>query len=129
MELLSSKLASMGDGMYRHFCPGCKRFHYFSTIRDPEFNNPIWEWNGDPVRVTIHPSMWIYTEQPKGIGTPEFKKIMEKKKEDPSFKIPYERRTICHYWLKDGMITYLEDSAHELKGQTVVLPEFPRFQT
>lgn len=30
----------------------------------------------------------------------------------------------CHYWLQEGRITYLNDSDHYLRNQTIPLPEF-----
>lgn len=125
MILLSNKLAEMGDGMYRHFCPGCNDFHYFNTIKDPELNNPTWTWNGEAINVTIFPSMLIYTDRPRWLGTSQFDEILERKRKDPSFEIPYERHVLCHYWLTNGKLIYLNDSAHSFKGQTVDLPDLP----
>lgn len=30
----------------------------------------------------------------------------------------------CHSLIKDGYITFLEDCSHELKGKTVLLPDY-----
>lgn len=32
---------------------------------------------------------------------------------------------ICHLFLKNGMLEFLNDCTHDLKGQTVPLPELP----
>jgi hypothetical protein len=33
----------------------------------------------------------------------------------------------CHYFIRNGMIEFCGDSAHELAGQTVPLPDFPEW--
>lgn len=35
----------------------------------------------------------------------------------------HTERKICHSFIKDGMIQFLGDCTHELKGKTVKLPE------
>ena len=49
--------------------------------------------------------------------------------DDPSdvpVKLPDgQRRTLCHYFIRDGMIEFCPDSPHALAGQTVELPEWP----
>lgn len=56
--------------------------------------NGSWTWNGDVNKPTISPSILA-------IG---------------------EKR--CHSYVKDGMIQYLDDCEHDLKGQTVEIPEW-----
>jgi hypothetical protein len=33
----------------------------------------------------------------------------------------------CHYFIRSGMIEFCGDSAHELAGKTVPLPDFPEW--
>lgn len=56
---------------------------------------PVWQWNGDYVRPTFSPSLLVWASRA-------------------------EHR--CHSFVRDGMIQFLEDCAHDLKGQTVALP-------
>jgi hypothetical protein len=51
-----------------------------------------WTWNGDTEKPTLKPS--VKTTNGKWI---------------------------CHSWINDGQAIFLEDSSHELKGQTVDL--------
>lgn len=60
------------------------------------FNNS-WSYNGDPVKPTVHPSLLV-------------------NKDDP--------RTRCHSFITDGKIQFLNDCFHDLKGQTVDLPDW-----
>ena len=77
---------------YRLWCPGCDEVH---TIRG-RGPSPCWTFNGDMVKPTFSPSLLT--------GWNDFK----------------EHR--CHSFIKEGMIQFLSDCHHELKGQTVPLP-------
>lgn len=57
-----------------------------------------WKFNGDMDRPTFTPSMLVY----------EIK--------------DYQPR--CHSFVTDGMIQFLNDCTHDLKGQTVPLEEY-----
>jgi hypothetical protein len=64
-------------------------------------NGPgTWKWNGDLEKPTISPSILTDGNKP-------------------------EKR--CHSFIKDGNIQFLNDCFHELKGQTVPLPELPEW--
>lgn len=41
----------------------------------------------------------------------------------PSLLQNFNKDRICHSFIKDGNIQYLEDCFHHLKGQTIELPE------
>lgn len=85
---------------YRGFeCPACRELHII-PIRGPR----AWEWNGDPVRPTLAPSLLVRMERLGG-PTPR----------------------ICHSFVRDGSILFLNDCTHALAGQTVPLvPPDPR---
>jgi hypothetical protein len=46
-------------------------------------------------------------------------------KDQPTFTPSFHLRGICHYFIQDGKIDYLNDSTHFLAGQTVELPNIP----
>lgn len=75
------------------FCPGCKTHHAFTT-KDSVFIP--WTWNGDVEKPTLTPSMLVNQ------GYPESR---------------------CHSFVTDGKIQFLDDCFHELKNQTVDLPD------
>lgn len=82
---------------YAFFCPGCKQYH---LIHVKPYKNPMgasWEFNGDVEKPTFSPSILRQTEL-------------------------IRRKFICHLYIRDGKIQYLGDCSHELKGQTVELP-------
>jgi hypothetical protein len=41
----------------------------------------------------------------------------------PSVLCNWNPEKICHAWVTDGKIQYLDDCFHHLKGQTIDLPE------
>lgn len=57
---------------------------------------PRWDWNGDVDKPTCSPSLLV------GPGT--------------SFQ--------CHSFIRDGQIQFLDDCWHELRGQTVDIPDW-----
>lgn len=57
---------------------------------------PKWEWNGDMEKPTFKPSLLVNGTRPE---------------------------SRCHIFLTDGVIHFLDDCFHELKGQKVPLPE------
>lgn len=79
------------------FCPGCKCIHGM---------NAGWSFNGDLERPTFKPSIRVR-------GT------------DWDGKVPGKgiKKTVCHSFVTDGRIKFLDDSTHELAGQTVDLPD------
>lgn len=95
-----AKIKSFSDGRYLGFhCPGCKYDHAFtdgSWKGDPAHKNH-WDFNGDFDRPTFRPSLLVWAS-------------------DPSKR--------CHSFVTDGQIQFLDDCFHELKGQTVEIPDY-----
>lgn len=86
------------DGIRMIFCPACQCGHGFDEKR--------WTFNGDVDRPTFHPSMLIRGVK-SGLNEPL----------DPT-------PTVCHSFVTDGKIQFLNDCTHALAGQTVDLPDF-----
>ena len=93
---------------YRFHCPGCNETHLFwvKSLRgapvwkaagDGREQGPVWDFNGDVERPTVRPSILVQGS-------------------------PWENRR-CHSFITDGKIQFLGDCTHELRGQTVELPE------
>lgn len=84
----------------RFECPGCKDPHVVPTVGEH-----AWGFNGSLELPTLTPSILVYpadhlTEAGERIRTPR-----------------------CHSFVRDGRIEFLGDCTHDLKGQTVDLPE------
>lgn len=84
---------------YMFHCPGCQGYHSFS-VNKPNEKGHQWRFNGN-------------------LNEPSF---------EPSLKVIYEGTNgdsdiVCHSFVKNGFITFLNDSTHKMKGMTTVLPD------
>lgn len=93
------------EGQILHFCPACDDLHPFAVDK-PFRNGSRWTFDGNPENPTFAPSMNIRTGPYNG-GKKQGK------------------TDVCHYFLKEGRIQYLDDCTHALRGQTVDLPPVP----
>lgn len=80
---------------YAFNCPGCGYWHGVH-VAETNHLGARWTFNGDPEKPTFEPSV-LMREQPTGIT--------------------------CHLFVRDGMAQFCEDSTHDLRGQSVPLPE------
>lgn len=104
---VSPVLAVADDTHYAFFCVPCGSPHVVKT--GPK-DSPRWGYNDNPCRPTFTPSVLVRT----GSAV------------DPTFVWEEgDPPRICHSFVTDGMIQYLGDCDHELKGQTVPLAEWP----
>lgn len=95
---MKNKLEKCGNDHYMFMCPGCKDYHVIAA-RGPQ----AWKWNESMDKPTFYPSYLTWYES-KGR--------------------PHERASFrCHSWITDGKIQFLDDCSHELKNQTVELPD------
>lgn len=98
-----SKLHKYAEGLYCFHCPGCgydHPFHVGPQRREPRADGspaPLWNWNGSTDKPTFTPSLMVFGMEP-------------------------DKR--CHSFVTDGMIQFLGDCFHQLKGKTVEIPEY-----
>jgi hypothetical protein len=99
-----SKFRKTSGGGIIFQCPGCKGYHSL-TIRVPgqQEVHPSWIFNGDFEKPTLQPSI-LSRRWRSGENNPP---------------------DVCHSFVTDGRIRFLPDCTHELKGQTVDVPEWP----
>lgn len=100
MHVISSILRCNNDTDLLFWCPGCNRAH---GIRHGNVDDgPKWEWDGNITKPTITPSIlvrWSYGDPPVN--------------------------HICHSYINDGMIIFLDDCTHTSVNSTVELPDWP----
>lgn len=82
-------------GEYLIFCHGCNGHHSLTTLQKNE-KDAQWHFNGNINIPTFTPSLNVNKDMPEAH---------------------------CHSFITDGKIQFLDDCFHELKGQTVELPE------
>lgn len=104
-------LAEASDGQHVLFwCPGCEEGHQVTV--------GTWTWNGRLDLPTFTPSVLIRGNQwPEG-EYPEYHKTAHA-------SVPAGGETVCHTFVTDGRIQFLDDCTHTLAGQTVDLPDWP----
>jgi len=74
-------------------CPGCKGFHSYRIKGLP--GRPVWTWNGSLTAPTLEPSLLINGSRPE---------------------------SRCHLFLRNGIVEFLSDCYHDLRGTTFKLP-------
>lgn len=92
-----------GDVHYMFFCPGCKEGHAVRVQIPAGSTGAVWTWNGSTDKPTFQPSILVYAQA----GGEH-----------------YRAQPRCHSYVTDGNIQFLADCEHDLKGQTVPLPDF-----
>jgi hypothetical protein len=115
------KTSNWTEGMADvHFtCPGCNCDH--GVWVNPHNNGGAkWDFNGDFNKPTFSPSILV-----RWVGLPN---ELEKDENGNHIlgndgRVKGAKDMICHSFVKDGMIQFLADCTHELKGQTVELSE------
>lgn len=100
--LLRTGTVPDGGRWIGHWCPGCRHAHLFYVDRE---KRPCWTFDGDAEKPTFSPSMRVFIPADAEFGMAE--------------------KTLCHYFLRAGVIEFLGDSSgHALRG-FVPLPPFP----
>lgn len=106
-----------GSTKYFFMCPGCGFRHKI---------NDRWSFNGDFEKPTFKPSVLMQTGHYASGHKGDCWCDWEKK--NPDKKAPFECR-VCHSFVTDGKIRFLDDSTHDLAGQTVELPDIEEHET
>ncbi len=104
MAALSKKLRSLEGGRVMFWCPGCDGAHQVSV---GEGTGPRWGYNGNEDAPTFTPSINVtYNGPDAGLDG----------------ALP----AVCHSFVTDGRIRFLNDCTHSLAGQTVEIPDFDK---
>lgn len=102
--------AHVYNGRLYYYCPGCEHSH--SVCIDG--TNPAgknWSFDGNLEAPTIEPSVRSFM--------PAHSRTVDGQTKQ------YAEKTICHHFLRGGVIQYLDDSGgHQLRG-FVDLPHYP----
>lgn len=108
-----SKIRKLEGGLYAFQCPGCGENHAPSNK---------WAFNGDYDKPTFSPSILVTSgHYSPGHSGPCWCTWEERfPNEGP---VPY-RCGVCHSFVTDGKIQFLNDCTHELAGQTVEIPDW-----
>lgn len=104
------------------WCPGCEEFH---TVNIGP-GSPSWRFNGDYEKPTFEPSVLVRSGH--YVPTWSGKQCWcTYNAENPNDPVKY-KCTVCHSFVRNGMIEFLGDCTHALAGQTVALTAPPARQ-
>ena len=119
MNALSKKLRATESGQIVFWCPGCKETH---GINIGEGSGARWGYNGDPEKPTFTPSILV-TNGHFCPGRASDACWCTYYADHPDDVVDF-KCGICHSFVTDGKIQFLNDCSHELAGQTVDLPDW-----
>jgi hypothetical protein len=116
---MRARYVDMGEGSrgVSFWCPGCQETHMV-RIAGPS----TWTFNNSLDAPTIRPSVLVrtghFTHNPPVKG----QCYCDWSERYPDKEPMTWKCVICHSFVTDGKIHFLDDCSHELKGQTVDLP-------
>lgn len=94
----SKESVAAGGADYLFECPACGCYHGVWTTKRNK-SNAVWQFNGDLEKPTVSPSLRIHYHDSKS-----------------------NKDVLCHFYIKNGNIEYLNDCTHQLKGDTIKIP-------
>lgn len=94
------KVKTTSDGKKIFKCPGCNGFHSLPVSGG---GHPCWSFNGDHEKPTFSPSILTRHWSNGRINPPD----------------------ICHSFVNEGKIQFLDDCTHSLRGEIVEIPDWP----
>jgi len=119
VSALGTKLRRLEGGKVSYWCPGCDMAHVLTVERREGQSAPCWDWNADPDAPSFSPSVLVRWESGE---PPVTRRNLAEWKRKPW---PQTRRmNVCHAFVTDGRIQFLDDCTHALAGRTVPLPDF-----
>lgn len=89
-----------------YWCPGCDSLHGIAINPGKQENGAGWDFSGTMECPTYSPSQLSSFDQWMGEGKPP-------------------KKFVCHTFIRQGKIQFLNDCTHALKGKTVPLPPLP----
>jgi hypothetical protein len=85
-----------------YWCPGCDALHGIAVRPSKQRNGASWEFSGTLECPTYSPSQLTTWEQG-----------------------PERTKFVCHTFIRNGQIEFLNDCTHEFRGKMVPLPPLP----
>lgn len=119
MARISNILRSVGTDSVGFWCPGCKGMHVVRVS-----GNNAWTWNQDVNNPTFSPSLLIASGCKSSLYTAGDPCWCTYNRDNPDKEKSFEC-SICHSFIRDGNIEFLNDCTHELSGKTVRISDLP----
>lgn len=116
-KILSRLLYQPYEDHLMFLCPGCQEHH---TVAIENGSGKGWQWNKDVLFPTFYPSIKVSFVK----ATPEGEKMMQDRTPLPEGVDRYPcTDEVCHSFVKDGNIQFLEDCTHPLAGCKIPIPQ------
>ena len=100
-------------------CPGCEDMHAVPIGDGP---GPRWSWNRDIEKPTFKPSIRLSGVDLTEKGLADMDSWFAAGKPDRVPERFESKPSLCHSFVTDGNIEFLNDCTHALVGKTVPLP-------
>lgn len=112
-----------GDTFKAYFhCPGCDGSHAV-VVRHPQGSH-CWGYNENENKPTFTPSILVNSTDFTEKGERDYQAWADAGYPNPAPEYFETKPSVCHSFVTDGRIQFLDDCTHELKGQTVDLPDW-----
>lgn len=111
----NERVQASGAADFLFWCPGCECCHGIWTTQRNGMG-ATWSFNGDLEKPTFSPSLLIRHTRP--VTGEEYVRIMAGEK----LNLP---ELVCHSFIRDGVIEFLGDCTHKLRGQKVPMTRIP----
>lgn len=114
--MIKGKLRIIKDNRVAFYCPGCECYH---EININGVDHPVWSFNGDYDKPTFSPSILVKSGHYTGRENQD-SCWCTYYKDHPDESVHF-KCGICHSFVTDGKIQYLNDCTHKFAGQTIDL--------
>jgi len=121
MSAIGSKLRALEGGRIAFRCPGCNDTHVIAIGAGA---GPRWQFNGDGDRPTFAPSVLVRSGHYVPGHHPD-SCWCTYNRDHPEDATPFAC-SVCHSFIRNGQIQFLNDCTHALAGKTVPLPDFAK---
>lgn len=100
-------------------CPGCKEYHSV-RVKGDKSKGPVWGYNWNDEKPTFTPSLLVrfvsIPDQPEKDSNGDYALGSDG-------RIKGAKDEVCHSFIREGKIQFLNDCTHELAGKTVELTD------
>ena len=111
------KLDILEDEKRGFECPGCDMYHVVN-VKGDRSKGPVWGFNWNDEKPTFTPSLLVrWTSTPKELEEDENGDLVMQS----DGRIKGAKDEVCHSFITDGKIRFLNDCTHKLAGKTVDL--------
>lgn len=119
-----SKVLRVRGPKATYYCQGCDMVHMINV--EPNGAEPVWTWDGSMDHPTFGPSVLVRWETRSEKAREVSKAFYDQHGDYPTLEqVPYDKKHVCHTFIRGGLVEFLSDCTHQHAGQTLPLPPLP----